>query len=279
MRTITLGYSPCPNDTFIFHAIVQGRIDTRGLSFREVLEDVETLNLMARRSELDVTKVSIHALGYLREDYCLLRSGGAFGRGCGPLVVAAGDLKIGDLRGKRIAIPGELTTAFLLLRLFDPDLGKNITVMPFHMIIEAVKTGSADAGLIIHESRFTYEKAGLRSLIDLGQWWEEATGLPIPLGGIIAKRSLGGDVIKNIERCIRDSVQHAFINRAASEEYIKSHAQETSGDVIKKHIDLYVNAFTLDIGVDGINAAAELFRQAETKGIMRRSPQSLLEDF
>ncbi|MGD2080223.1 MAG: 1,4-dihydroxy-6-naphthoate synthase, partial [Nitrospirota bacterium] len=193
-KDLTLGYSPCPNDTFIFYALVRGKIETGGLSFLETLEDVETLNRMALRGALDVTKVSTHALGFLREDYCLLRSGGALGRGCGPLIVAREPLEARDLRGKRIAIPGTLTTAYLLMRLFDPML-KDIEAMPFHRIMDAVSSGSADAGLIIHEGRFTYPGYGLHEVLDLGRWWEDATGLPIPLGSIVAKRELGTETL------------------------------------------------------------------------------------
>ncbi len=172
MKELTLGYSPCPNDTFIFYALVHGKMDAGGLRFREILEDVETLNRMAIRSELDVTKISFHAFGHLRETYCLLRSGGALGKGCGPLVVSKNYQQMKDLKGKKIAVPGRLTTAFLLLQLFDPSLKEQGVVMPFHHIIDAVTNGEADAGLIIHESRFTYQKAGLQKVVDLGEWWE-----------------------------------------------------------------------------------------------------------
>ncbi|MEK7331839.1 MAG: 1,4-dihydroxy-6-naphthoate synthase, partial [Nitrospirota bacterium] len=195
MKTLSLGYSPCPNDTFIFYALVHGKIDTGDLQFKEILLDVETLNRSAIKGELDITKVSYNAFGNLRDDYCLLRSGGALGRGCGPLVVSKRNYSMKDLKGKRIAIPGELTTAYLLLQLYDPDLKKNIKVMPFNMVMDAVKKGEVDAGLIIHESRFTYKAYGLKKVIDLGEWWEKETGLPIPLGCIIAKRSMGEDLI------------------------------------------------------------------------------------
>ena len=275
MRTLTLGYSPCPNDTFIFYALVHGRIDTDGLAFKEVLEDVETLNQMAGQTRLDMTKVSFHAFGHLRDAYCLLRSGGALGKGCGPLVVARDAYDMKDLRGRTIAIPGDLTTAFLLLQIFDPELKDHVRVMPFHRIIDAVKQGEADAGLIIHESRFTYQREGFRQVIDLGAWWEKETRLPIPLGCIIARRSLGQVLVQKADALIRKSLSYAFNNRHETKEYIKSHAQELEDSVIDRHIQLYVNDYSLDIGDDGVQAVQELFRRATEQGIVPPSSQPL----
>jgi len=275
VRTLTLGYSPCPNDTFIFYALVHGRIDTDVLIFKEVLADVETLNQMARQARLDITKVSFHAFAHLRGSYCLLRSGGALGKGCGPLVVAREEYDMKDLRGKTIAIPGDLTTAFLLLRVFDPALKDRVRVMPFHRVIDAVKRGDADAGLIIHESRFTYRREGLRQVIDLGEWWEKETSLPIPLGCIIARRELGRDLVQKTDALIRASLSYAFTNRDETKTYIRSHAQELDDSVIDQHIQLYVNAYSLDIGEDGTRAAQELFRRASEQGIVPPSSQPL----
>jgi len=275
VRTLTLGYSPCPNDTFIFYALVHGRIDTDVLIFKEVLADVETLNQMARQARLDITKVSFHAFAHLRGSYCLLRSGGALGKGCGPLVVAREEYDMKDLRGKTIAIPGDLTTAFLLLRVFDPALKDRVRVMPFHRVIDAVKRGDADAGLIIHESRFTYRREGLRQVIDLGEWWEKETSLPIPLGCIIARRELGRDLVQKTDALIRASLSYAFNNRDETKTYIRSHAQELDDSVIDQHIQLYVNAYSLDIGEDGTRAAQELFRRASEQGIVPPSSQPL----
>jgi 1,4-dihydroxy-6-naphthoate synthase len=274
MTTLSLGYSPCPNDTFIFYALVHGKIDT-DLRFREILEDVETLNRKAGRAELDITKISFHAYGHLRETYCLLRSGGALGKGCGPLVISKKYERMEDLRGRKIAVPGELTTAFLLLQLFEPSLKERVIAMPFHRIIDAVRNDEADAGLIIHESRFTYQDAGLRKILDLGAWWETETGLPIPLGGIIAKRELGKDLIRKIETDIRKSLEYAFANSAEPKAYIKKHSQELADSVIEQHIGLYVNDYSLDIGGDGIRAVEGLFRMAEEKGIIKRSSMPL----
>ncbi|MEK6581214.1 MAG: 1,4-dihydroxy-6-naphthoate synthase [Nitrospirota bacterium] len=275
MKTLSLGYSPCPNDTFIFYALVHGKIDTGDLQFKEILLDVETLNRSAIKGELDITKVSYNAFGNLRDDYCLLRSGGALGRGCGPLVVSKRNYSMKDLKGKRIAIPGELTTAYLLLQLYDPDLKKNIKVMPFNMVMDAVKKGEVDAGLIIHESRFTYKAYGLKKVIDLGEWWEKETGLPIPLGCISAKRSIGSELINKIDSLIKESIFYSMAHKKESTEYIKNHSQELEGLVIEQHINLYVNDYSIDIGEDGIKAVQALFEMAGEKGIIKKSLLSL----
>lgn len=271
MKTLSLGYSPCPNDTFIFYALVHGKIKTEDLNFKEILLDVETLNQMALKGKLDITKVSYNAFGNLRDDYCLLRSGGALGRGCGPLVVASKECEMKDLKGKTIAIPGELTTAYLLLQLYDPDFRSNVKAMPFHEIMEAVKKGKVDAGLIIHEGRFTYPSYGLKKIIDLGEWWKKETGLPIPLGCIIAKRSLGIDVISKVERLIMESVLYAISRRDEPVKYIKEHSQELDDSVIAEHINLYVNDYSIDIGDEGIRAVRKLLDMAEEKGIIKKS--------
>jgi 1,4-dihydroxy-6-naphthoate synthase len=274
-RTLTLGYSPCPNDTSIFYALVHGKIGTGGLAFKERLEDVETLNRLALEGALDVTKVSYGAYGALRERYCLLRSGGALGRGCGPLVVAKQPLGMGELRGKRIAIPGRMTTAFLLLQLYDPALGANAVSMPFDRIMGAVSDGSVDAGLIIHEGRFTYQNYGLTSLLDLGEWWERETGLLIPLGGIIARRDLGPELVRKVDGLVGQSVRYAMSHPAEPEEYIKRHSQEMEDDVIRAHIALYVNERSVDMGEEGVRSVYALFRMAEERGLMASSGSPL----
>ena len=268
-KNLTLGYSPCPNDTFIFYALVHGKTDTGDSKFSEVLLDVETLNQKARNSELDITKVSYHAYGYLRDNYSLLRSGGAMGRGCGPLVVARSKTGMGDLRGKRIAIPGRLTTAYLLLQLYDPALSSNVVVLPFDRIMAAVKEGAADAGLIIHESRFTYRDYGLFEVRDLGEWWEGETKLPLPLGCIIARSGIGADMINEVDASVRKSVEYALAHREETKDYIKSHSQEVADEVIERHINLYVNKYTIDPGDEGLRAVEELLGRAEQKGIIR----------
>ncbi len=263
-RTFSLGYSPCPNDTFIFYGLVRGKVTER-INFRESLLDVDVLNSLALKGEFDITKVSFHAYLYLKDNYILLNAGGAMGRGCGPLIVARQTIKMKDLKGGRIAIPGLMTTAHLLLRLFDTDLSKNIVVMPFHEILEAVRSGYVDAGLIIHESRFTYPSYGLQKVIDLGQWWEEETGLPIPLGCIIIKRQ-SSEIIEEMEELIRKSISYAMENRDQVMPYIREHAKELDDSVIGSHIDLYVNRYSFDFGDDGRKAIDELLSRAERIG-------------
>jgi 1,4-dihydroxy-6-naphthoate synthase len=266
-RTLTLGYSPCPNDTFIFNALVHGIVRADGLRFSERLEDVETLNRLAAGAELDVTKISYGAAPSLLRDYVLLRSGGALGRGCGPLIVARRELSRDDLRTARIAIPGRNTTANLLLRLFAPDAQPG-TELAYSDIMPAVARGDVDAGLIIHESRFTYPQHGLVKVVDLGEWWEQTTGHPIPLGGIMARRALGDETIRRIDDAIRRSVEHAFAQPDASRDYVRAHAQEMDDTVARQHIDLYVNRFSVDLGDEGAGAVRELFSRAAQAGIL-----------
>jgi 1,4-dihydroxy-6-naphthoate synthase len=273
-RSLSLGFSPCPNDTFIFHALVHGQILAEGLTFEPRLEDVETLNRLAMEQALDVTKVSYGVLPFILEHYALLRTGGALGRGCGPLIVAREPLSGDRLRTARIGIPGRYTTANLLLRLFDPRLPPGVET-PYNDIMPAVAAGELDAGLIIHESRFTYPAHGLVQLVDLGQWWEETTGAPIPLGGIVARRSLGSE-LGSVERAIRQSVEAAFRDPDASAEYVRDHAQEMSADVTRQHIELYVNRFSLDLGEDGSRAVEELLKRARGAGLI---PQRGTEPF
>jgi 1,4-dihydroxy-6-naphthoate synthase len=275
--TLTIGYSPCPNDTFIFYALIHGRVRVPGVTFQEQLEDVETLNRMAIENRLDLTKISYHALGHLREAYALLRSGGALGRGCGPLIVARPGTKLSDLKRGVIAVPGRLTTAYLLLRLFDPSL-EGITVMTFDRIMDAVSKGEVTAGLIIHESRFTYPLYKLDKLLDLGSWWEQHSGLPIPLGGILGRRSLGRDLLLRVEAGIRESVQYAYAHPEEVMDYCGMHSQEMDPVVMKGHIDLYVNDFSLDLGQEGLTAVRRLFSEAEARGIFPASDKPLLAE-
>ena len=276
MPTISLGYSPCPNDTYIFYGLVHNKIEGAPL-FKEVLEDIETLNTMATNNQLDMTKISFHALGHLRDRYCLLHSGGALGRGCGPLVIANQPLDAANLTDKKIAIPGKLTTAALLLRLFNPQI-KDLVVLPFHEIMSATQSGDVDAGLIIHESRFTYPDYGLHKVIDLGEWWESSTGHPIPLGGILARRDLGKDTIQNIDQSLRASVEFAHNNPNAVKDYIRQHAQEMDEKVMQQHIDLYVNDYTLDYMPDGEAAITDLYQRAEKANIIPPSTHPLFID-
>ncbi len=267
MQSLTLGYSPCPNDTFIFYGLIHGKTPCAGINFRERLEDVETLNQLALQNCLDLTKISYHAFGHLRENYALLRSGGALGRGCGPMVVALRKTTMAQLRGCKIAIPGKLTTANLLLQLYGEGY-EDVLILPFDKIMTAVTNGDVDAGVIIHESRFTYQQHGLHQIIDLGQWWEEDSGCPIPLGGILAKRSLGSNLINKIDSTLRQSIEYAFAKPQEPQNYIKKHAQELQDEVVQSHINLYVNNFSLDLGDEGINAVNTLLNRAEKRGII-----------
>jgi len=278
-RTLTLGYSPCPNDTFIFYALTHHKVRIPGVEFSERLEDVETLNRLALEGGLDFTKISYHALGHLRDQYALLRSGGALGRGCGPLIVAKPGTDLADLKKGIIAVPGKLTTAYLLLRLFDPTL-ENLRVMTFDRIMDTVARGEVLAGLIIHESRFTYPLYKLEKLMDLGEWWEQHSALPIPLGGILGKRSLGRDILLEVERGIRESLHYANSHPDEVLAYCKQHSQEMDEAVMKNHIELYVNKFSLDLGQEGLDAVRRLFDEAGALGVFPRSDQPLLaEDY
>lgn len=267
MQHLTLGYSPCPNDTFIFNALIHGLIPCPNIEFSERLEDVETLNQLALGGILDLTKISYHAFGHLRDQYVLLKSGGALGRGCGPLVVATDACDMTDLQQQTILIPGELTTAHLLLQLYSQQR-LQVKVLPFDQIMPALCRGDARAGVIIHESRFTYHQHGLHQVLDLGQWWEQDTGLPIPLGGILAKRSLDPAVINLIDEAISASVRYAQDHPQAAVDYIRRHAQELSDQVTHDHIDLYVNQFSVNLGDDGIAAVQQLLERAEQHGLI-----------
>jgi len=269
-RILTLGYSPCPNDTFIFHALVHGKTPLPGITVRERLEDVETLNQLARQRVLDLTKISFHAYGHLRHDYVLLDSGSALGRGCGPLVIAREPLSMEALRGQPIAIPGKLTTANLLLQLYGEGY-EQVRPMPFDHIMPCLARGELRAGVIIHESRFTFRQHGLQQVLDLGRWWEEETGSPIPLGGILARRDLGPELIRIVEGGIAASLKHAWDHPEESRSYIKAHAQELDDAVIDQHIGLYVNDFSLNLGSAGRQAVASLLQRAEQRGLIPTS--------
>ena len=264
---LSIGFSPCPNDTFIFHALVSGAIQPEGFSLLpEVLADVETLNQWALAGRLDVTKLSFHALGHVLDEYMLLATGAALGRGCGPLLVSRAEMQPESLAEQTIAVPGHYTTAAMLLTMCYPEC-RAITVMPFDQIMPALVAGTVGAGVIIHESRFTYQRHGLRLIADLGAWWEKSTGHPIPLGGIAARRSLGHEVIAGLETAIRASLQAAFHSPANSRPYIKAHAQELDDQVISDHIGLYVNHYSLDLGPDGKAAVGEFLLRGEAAGL------------
>jgi len=266
---LTIGFSPCPNDTHIFYGLVHGKVDLGELEFAPpVLEDVETLNEWAMAGRLDVTKLSFHALGHVLDRYVLLNVGAALGRGCGPLLVSGEPCDdLGDLAGARIAIPGKYTTAALLMRLFAPECGQ-LVPMRFDAIMPAIKAGRVAAGVIIHESRFTYAGEGLFLVRDLGDWWEETTGRPIPLGGIAARRSLGRERLRLIEGAVRASVAWSFAHPDQGLAYVRAHAQELDDRVVAAHIGLYVNRSSLDLGAEGIGAVRAFLARGVREGIL-----------
>jgi 1,4-dihydroxy-6-naphthoate synthase len=261
MRELTFGFSPCPNDTFAFHALVHGLVDAP-FGVKAVLLDIEELNRRAHESQLDLTKLSFGAFARLGHRYRLLGSGAALGRGVGPLVVAREPASLADLAGARIAIPGYATTAFLLLRLAAPQLGETVEVR-YDRIPDAVVDGEVDAGLIIHESRFTYAERGLVAIAELGDWWEGETGLPVPLAGICSRSDLDEASVLEAEGAIRRSVEYAFARPEISRQYVRAHAQELSDEICDAHIRLYVNEFTIDLGAEGLMAIDRLVGRAE----------------
>ncbi|MEI7829317.1 MAG: 1,4-dihydroxy-6-naphthoate synthase [Prolixibacteraceae bacterium] len=263
---LTLGFSTCPNDTFIFDAMVNGRIDTEGLRFNLHLADVEELNRLAFSASIDVTKVSYHAFAYLSEAYQLLTSGSALGFGNGPLLISKHKIYPDELKDLKIAIPGKYTTANLLLSLAYPHLVQKREYL-FSDIEEVILTGEADAGLIIHENRFTYQAKGLKKIVDLGEWWDQFTGLPIPLGGIIIKRSLPHEIQLKVNRVLRRSVEYALANPNDSLPFVRQHAQSMEEEVMRNHIQLYVNDFSVDLGTKGKEAITTLYEKSTEKQI------------
>jgi 1,4-dihydroxy-6-naphthoate synthase len=267
--TLTLAFSPCPNDCFMFDAMVHGRIDTEGLEFDVRLLDIDALNTAAMAAQCDATKLSFHAYPYCASTYVLLDAGSALGNNCGPLLISKRQISRAEVAAGRvrIAIPGTLTTANFLCGLAFPQ-AQDKTAIVFSDIEPAVLDGRFDAGLIIHENRFTYESKGLKKIIDLGEFWEAETGTPIPLGGIVVRRALSEDVKQALNRVMRRSVEFAFAHPEASLPYVRAHAQEMSEEVMYKHIDLYVNQYSVDLGSEGRRAIELMFARAGTLGII-----------
>lgn len=272
---LRIGYSPCPNDTFIFYALTHGLIPLDKNTITPMIEDVETLNRKALEEQsLDVTKVSFHAFAHLRDHYALLHTGAALGRGCGPIIITKKNIKPDELEERCIATPGTYTTANLLLKLYNPRIKKTVP-MPFDQIIPAIMRDEVDCGVIIHEARFTYPDHGLKEVIDLGAWWEKETGHPIPLGAIIAKRRYNRDVIHKIDHWLKESIKYALKEPTEPMKYIKTHAKEMDEETICKHINLYVNKHTLEIGEEGIEAVKHLMQMGEEKGILPHTNKPL----
>ena len=273
MTELTFGYSPCPNDTFAFHALAHGPVDAP-FRVRPVLLDIEELNRRAHTGEFDLTKLSVGAFAAVGDRYRMLRSGDALGHGVGPLVVARTTMSLEAAARGPIAIPGRETTVFRLLGLAAPALGE-VVEMRYDRILRAVADGEVAAGLIIHESRFTYPRYGLVQVVDLGAWWEERTGLPLPLGAILARRDLGEGLIRALDEAVRRSVAYALAHPEEALDYMRAHAQELSDEVIWAHVHTYVNAFSLDVGEEGERAVARLFAEAEARGLAAPSPRPL----
>ncbi len=260
---LTLGFSPCPNDTFIFDAMVHHKIDTEGLDFEVVFADVEQLNKWAFQGKLDITKLSYNAFTHCVNDYALLDSGSALGNKCGPLLIKKPNTIL--TKESKIAIPGRYTTANMLLEIAFSNHQNKVEIL-FSEIENEVLKGSVDAGLIIHENRFTYQEKGLEKVKDLGEFWETETGLPIPLGGIVVKRSLQTEIQKKIERVLRKSVEYAFANPNSSADYVQCHAQEMEKQVVDAHIALYVNDYSISLGEQGRKAVEKIFKKSEQLG-------------
>jgi len=275
---LTIGFSPCPNDTFIFDALLHGKIDTEGLDFEPVIADVEALNKKAFRGELDITKLSYHAYAYLLETYVLLNAGSALGNNCGPLLIARTPIAGEHITGCRIAIPGKYTTANFLLSLAYPEATDKVEML-FSDIEQAVLEGQVDAGLIIHENRFTYQDKGLVKLRDLGEFWESRTGHPIPLGGIVVRRSLDAAVQQSINRVLSGSVAFAMEHPESTYDFVRRYAQEMDREVMYQHIALYVNEFTRDLGVAGKQAVRQLFEMADRRGIIPSMSRPIFLDW
>jgi 1,4-dihydroxy-6-naphthoate synthase len=271
---LTLGFSPCPNDTFIFDAMVHGRIDTEGIEFDYFMADVEELNRRAMASEVDITKISFHAYAYVAENYLILDSGSALGYRNGPLLISKYPVRDTELASKRIAIPGRYTTANLLYSIAWPESTKKIEYL-FSEIEDALIREEVDAGLIIHETRFTYKKRGLKKIADLGEYWENLTKLPIPLGTIVLKRDIPEDIAIRINRILRRSLEFAMSNSTASNDFVSGNAREMDSKVMNKHIKLYVNEYSLSLGNTGKEAIKNLFRISAGKGVVPAVPEHI----
>jgi 1,4-dihydroxy-6-naphthoate synthase len=275
---LSLGFSPCPNDTFIFDALIHHKIDTEGLEFEVFFDDVETLNQKALRGDLDITKLSFHAFAYVHQQYALLDSGSALGFGVGPLLICHDEKFVQDqaflTADLKVGIPGRYTTANFLLGIAFPHLSDK-QEMVFSDIESALLEDRIDLGLIIHENRFTYAEKGLYKIIDLGSYWEQQTGCAIPLGGIVINRKLDHQTKEKVNRLIRKSVEFAFANPKSGVEFIRQHAQEMSEEVMYKHIDLYVNKYSIELGTEGRKAIDVLFAMAQAKGLIAAIEQDI----
>lgn len=271
---LTLGFSTCPNDTFIFDAMIHQKIDTEGLNFDVVMGDVEELNLEAFKGKIDITKLSYHAYAHIANEYKLLTSGSALGRGNGPLLISKKKIYPDEVADLSVAIPGKNTTANLLFSIFYPTVKKKTEYL-FSDIEDVVLDEEVDAGVIIHENRFTFQEKGLKKVVDLGELWERKTGSPIPLGGIVINRNIDLETQQRVNRVLMRSIQFAFDNPAESYNFVKQYAQEMEDDVIRKHIELYVNSFTLKLGEEGEKAIKTLYEEAIKNKVISSVPEDI----
>ena len=272
---LTLGFSSCPNDTFIFDALANKHINTEGIDFEIIMEDIETLNQLALKGKLDITKVSFITWLKLTKKYKLLHTGSALGKGCGPLLISRTPVDKANIPLMTIAIPGINTTANMLLNFAFPFI-ENRKSMLFSKIEESVLKQETDLGVIIHESRFTYQSKGLIKIMDLGEYWEEKTGCPIPLAGIAIKNKIHSEIRKKVDKLIKQSIEYAFLNYPTISEYVKMNAKEMDESVMRNHIDLYVNDYSFDLGNEGLRSLNILADQAHSAGILIQRPQIVI---
>jgi len=265
-ETIRIGHSPDSDDAFMFYALAKNLIPTDGIEVVHVIEDIESLNQRALKAELEVTAVSIHAYAYIADTYALMPCGSSMGDRYGPLVVANGPLDAQDLKGRKIAIPGKMTSAYLTCSLFQPDF--EAIVIPFDQIIDYVKSGKAEAGLIIHEGQLTYAESGLHKVVDLGEWWYHETGLPLPLGGNVIRRDLGIEKMKKVTRLVQQSIRYSLDNRPPALDYAMIYARDMETEIADKFVGMYVNDYTLDYGESGRAGVRELLRRGYEAGII-----------
>lgn len=270
-QEITLGHSPDPDDAFMFYALAADKLDTAGLTFQHVIQDIETLNRRAMNVELDVTAVSIHAYAYVLDDYALLTSGASMGDNYGPLVVSRSPMTIEDLRSAKIAVPGLMTTAFLALRLCLGDV--DTTVVPFDQIMDSVERGDVDAGLLIHEGQLTYSARGFHKVLDLGQWWMKETGLPLPLGGNAIRKSLGPELIEKVSSLLRQSIEYGLANRDVAVRHSMKYGRGMEESLTDKFVGMYVNDYTIDYGEKGREAVRLLLERGHQAGVIPRPVQ------
>lgn len=267
-REITIGHSPDPDDAFMFYALTHGKLDTAGLTFKEVIQDIESLNHRAVEGELDVTAISVHAYGYVMDKYALLTSGGSFGDRVGPIVVARKPMEVGELADDRIAVPGTMTSAYLLLKLLLMNF--KFEVVPFDKIMDAVKNGEVDAGLLIHEGQITYKQAGLHKVTDLGEWWDADTGLPVPLGVNAVRKDLGKQLMRKISELITQSIQYALAHREEAVTHAMKYGRGMDAAMTDRFVGMYVNSWTLDMGSKGREAIARLLTRAYHAALVPR---------